>query len=225
MNAAGAAILSALREVDLERCQRLADPVLAKRVETIKRWQHARFEASYSDLLEQPRYAAAARFFLDDLYGAGDFAARDAQFARIVPALVRLFPREIVGTVVQLAELHSLSERLDTLMALAIEERTLDADRYVRAWCEVGRATDREQQIDLMLSVGEALDRYTRNPLLRQSLRLMRKPADLAGLGGLQQFLETGFETFRSMRGAELFLSTIASREREFAARLFRGCK
>jgi len=37
----------------------------------------------------------------------------------------------------------------------------------------------------------------------------------------LQRFLETGFDTFREMRGAEFFLQTIAGRERSLAAQLF----
>jgi hypothetical protein len=39
----------------------------------------------------------------------------------------------------------------------------------------------------------------------------------------LQGFLERGFDTFREMRGAREFLDTVASRERQLAARLFAG--
>jgi hypothetical protein len=223
MNPAGEEILSCLRNVAQERALRESDALLSARVIAIKQWQHARFEATYADMLHEPRYARAARFFLDDLYGAADFTARDAQFARIVPALVKLFPHEIVGTVRHLAQLHALSERMDTLMARAVGPRGLDSNVYAEAWRSVGRVEERERQIALMLAVGQALDGYVRRPLLRHSLRLMRKPAEAAGLGALQHFLETGFETFREMRGAEAFLSTIAAHEREFAARLFGG--
>jgi len=74
-----------------------------------------------------------------------------------------------------------------------------------------------------MLDVGQALDALTRKPLLRHSLRLMRGPAMAAGLSALQRFLETGFDTFRAMRGAEGLLDTIARRERSLAAELFAG--
>jgi hypothetical protein len=74
-----------------------------------------------------------------------------------------------------------------------------------------------------MLRVGSALDRYTRNVLLRNSLRLMRGPASAAGLGSLQRFLESGFDTFKSMRGASEFLETVALRERRLASELFTG--
>ena len=84
-----------------------------------------------------------------------------------------------------------------------IDRSALDDGAYAAAWRTVGRPADRERQIELMMAVGSALDRYTRNPLLRTSLRLMRGPAAAAGLGALQGFLERGFDTFRDMRGAQ----------------------
>lgn len=201
----------------------MAEPGLAAAVAAVKAFQHKRFECGYADLLADPRYAGAARFFLDDLYGPADFSDRDAQFVRIVPALVRLFPREIVGTVAELAELHALSERLDTAMGATGVPLDMGSVEYAAAWRAVAEPASRERQIALMVSVGAALDRYTRNLLLRQSLRVMRRPAQAAGLGALQQFLERGFDTFRAMRGAEDFLALIAARERALAQALFDG--
>jgi hypothetical protein len=172
-------------------------------------------------LLQDPRYANASRFFLSELYGPDDFAQRDAQFARIVPALVRLFPHEIVDTVAALAALHALSEALDTEMGRRVASPSIDRNRYIEAWQSTGRPDDRERQISLMLGIGRALDHYTRNPLLRRTLRFMRAPARAAGLGELQSFLERGFDTFGAMRGAQAFLDTVARRERALAARLF----
>lgn len=223
MNEQGRQILERLERVAAERARRRADGALAERVQAVKHYQHRRFEQTYADMLAHPRYAKAARFFLEDLYGPEDFTRRDDQFARIVPALVRIFPREIVDTVAALAELHALSERLDSAMALALPAWPPDALAYAEAWRAVGEPAQRERQIQLMLQVGGALERYTRNPLLRHSLRLMRAPAQAAGLGALQSFLENGFDTFREMRGAREFLDTIATRERELAARLFGG--
>ncbi len=225
MTAEATAILGHLQTVASERRAREADAGLAARVAAVKQYQHARFSATYADMLAEPRFSAAARFFLDDLYGPADFSERDAQFVRVVPALVRLFPPEIVATVHSLAALHALSESLDTRMAQAFARPVIDAAGYAAAWCVAGTAAEREKQIALMLAVGTALDRYTRKLLLRQSLRLMRGPARAAGMGALQEFLEKGFDTFRAMAGAQQFLDTIAERERLEAARLFGNCR
>lgn len=231
MNADGTAILTALRAVDAERATRHADPSVGASCQRVKEAQHARFLAGYADVLAHPRWAPAARFFLKDLYGPGDFTRRDAEFARVVPSLVRLFPANIVRTVRALSELHALSERLDTAMGRACgvpaevrpDGTALAGAAYTAAWCSVGEPEARQLQIALMLDVGRALDRHTRNPLLRHTLRLMRGPAQMAGLAALQSFLEEGFDTFGAMRGADPFLDLIAIRERELARRLFAG--
>lgn len=223
MTPEGLSILGNLQIVASERARRGGDAGLSARVEAVKKFQHERFAATYQDLLAHPRYGRATRFFLDDLYGPQDFTERDAQFARIVPGLVRLFPKEIVHTVSALAELHALSEQLDSEMGAVVDGTGLQADGYGRAWRLVARAQDREKQIALMLEVGRALDGFTRKPLLRHSLRVMRGPAAAAGLAALQRFLEVGFDTFREMQGAKGFLDTIAQRERALAAALFKG--
>jgi hypothetical protein len=215
-------ILQELAAVEAERAMRTADPDLGRRVQAIKHYQQRRFELTYADLLAHPRYAGAANFFLGELYGPSDFTQRDAQFARIVPGLVRLFPVEVVRTVEALAALHALSERFDSSMARVHLGESVDAESYTRAWQACGNASGREQQISLMEQVGRSLDGLTRSPVLRHSLRLMRAPARAAGLSKLQAFLEAGFDTFRGMRGAEEFLGLVGARERELAQSLFR---
>jgi hypothetical protein len=214
-------ILRELGRVEAGRRARLQDPQLASRVLALKRYQQARFQRTHADLLADARFGPAARFFLEDLYGPQDFADRDAQFARIVPALVRMFPQEIIETVQSLVELHALTESLDSRLAAALPADEPARNGYVQAWQQVGSRTERERQLMLVLDLGTQLDRYTRRPLLRQSLRLMRGPARAAGLAALQQFLERGFDTFAAMRGAQDFLACVQQREAALMNRLF----
>jgi hypothetical protein len=214
-------ILHLLHLVQQQRQQRLSTPGLEAAVTAVKAYQQLRFSQTHADLLASRRYGAASRFFLDELYGPRDFSERDTQFARVVPALVKLFPQDITNTVQTLAELHALSESLDTSMGQALSGRSLDGRAYVRAWQSTARAPEREAQIALTVRLGTALDRLTGKPLLRHSLRMMRGPARAAGLQQLHALLEGGFDTFHAMRGAREFLDTVAQRERELAAALF----
>ncbi|MEO8155599.1 MAG: hypothetical protein ABI605_21235 [Rhizobacter sp.] len=221
MPATAETILGHLATVAQERAIRAAEPRLLGRVEAIKGYQQRRFSHTYADLLTTPRYAGAARFFLDELYGPGDFSQRDTQFARVVPALVRLFPREVVETVNTLAQLHALSETLDSDMGRHLASLAVDKHAYIAAWQETGRPSEREAQVALTLSVGRSLDELTRKPFLRQTLRMMRGPARAAGLATLQQFLEAGFDTFVAMHGAAEFLALVSAREHQLVAALF----
>lgn len=221
MNEASQRILAHLAQVAEERRHRAAVPALLPRVQALKAYQQERFRRTYPDLLAAPRYRSAALFFLHELYGPEDFTRRDEEFARIVAPLVRLFPRDIVATVEDLAALHALSESLDGAMACALPSVEIRSSDYVAAWQATGRPEARAEQIRLLLQIGSALDRFTKSASLWVGLRAMRGPARAAGLGDLQRFLESGFETFRSMGGADSFLQIVAEREDSLCRALF----
>jgi hypothetical protein len=208
--------VQALRESQSLTPARL-DAVLA-----IKTFQSRRFANSYSDVLSDPRYASAARFFLTELYSPRDFSKRDTQFARIAGALERLFPQSVVDTATALARVHALTERLDDAMAQAwLGEGPADnaaadvptAAAYWRCWQVVGQRPARAEQLQTVLDLGHQLDRLTHTRGLRTVLKMMRGPATTAGLSELQSFLEAGFDTFAAIEDASGFLNAIGQRE------------
>jgi hypothetical protein len=223
-------IRESLKEVMILRNSLAPQSELSKALIEVKRFQAKRFNGTYSDLLHSASYSGAARFFLEELYGERDFSERDAQFARIAGAINRFFPEQVATTAVNLARLHALSEELDYEMALAwnSQRQTLDtmpAAKYANAWKMVGRFSDREMQVALALQIGKELDQLTRKPTLRIMLHMMRKPAQLGGLGALQTFLEKGFDTFAALgtedKKTEIFMRTIHTRESQWLETLF----
>lgn len=191
-------------------------------VHAVKQVQARRFRASYTDFLDDPRHAPATRFFLDELYGEHDFSQRDAQFGRIAGAIERLFPDAVSDLAVDLAETHALTESLDHTMATHwLTAPGSDAARYLSAWRATGERAQRERQLAVVLHMGRELQRLTRMASLRLALRMMRRPAEAAGLGSLQQFLERGFDAFGHMGDAAGFLGAIARREQDWINTLF----
>jgi len=225
MSVAAAGIAGHLSVVDAERRRRAELPGLLARVTALKAFQQRRFAHTYADLLASARYGAASRYFLDELYGPRDFTTRDAQFARVAPAIARVFPNDVAETVAILADLHALSETLDTATALQLPDGPVTPLDYIAAWQRAGRAADRERQIELTLRIAAHLDAITRRPMLRNALRVMRGPARAAGLSDLQRTLEAGFDVFRAMKGAQEFIAFIDARERALADALFSAGK
>jgi len=185
--------------------------------DALRRWQAARLAGSYADLLADARYGPAARFFLTELYGPQDFTDRDAQLARVVPKLVALLPARALATLVEAVRMDALSESLDHEMVQQLRaagrSRRIDEAAYAAAYRACGRLDERQEQIDLVQQIGAALDRLTRIPLLASTVKLMRRPAEKAGYGQTQRFLQDGFDAFRHMGGAEPFLATVRQRE------------
>ncbi|MCO5099549.1 MAG: hypothetical protein M9885_01415 [Burkholderiaceae bacterium] len=213
-------------EVARLRREVAADAQIRASVAAVKQWQAQRLARTHRRLLGDPRYAAAARFFLDDLYGAKDFSRRDAELARIVPMMVRLLPEAALETIAEAVEMDSLSERLDLALARELAEddvSRIDAARYADAYRRAGSRTDRERQLALIEGVGHSLDRLVRHPMVGRLLRSMARPAQLAGVAGMQDFLVRGFEAFRAIGGAYGFVEAIGSRERTILEALYAG--
>lgn len=220
---------AAAAEVAALRALEGIDPALSARREAVRGWQARRLVHTHADLLREPRYARAARFFLDELYGAKDFSQRDQELARVIPTLTRFLPQAALETIADAVELDALSERLDlaTARALAADpvltDGSIDDEGYARAYRAAGARTDRERQIELIDHIGRALDRLVRHPLLGGLLAAMEKPARLAGLSAMHDFLASGFAAFRAMRGADEFLQRVTRRETELMQRLYAG--
>ena len=215
------AIIEQLNRVRSMRRARESDADLRTWVQAIKQYQHARFARDYSALLANARYAGAARFFLDELYGPGDFTTRDAEFERVVPWMARLLSDDVMRTIADLIELHALTEELDQQMAVTLRSPELNEQSYRAAWLRVGRRDDRQRQLSLLLSIGHELDRHTHSRVLAGMLRIMRGPAQAAGLGRLQAFLEAGLSAFAGIGGAKEFLGVIEANESRTIGDLF----
>ncbi|MDR3372083.1 FFLEELY motif protein [Rhodoferax sp.] len=203
------------------------DADLSRALSEVKGWQAKRFSNSYQDLLASPIYSGCANFFLEELYSARDYSQRDAQFAKVAVAIELTFPAQVMDIAVTLAELHQTTEELDLEMAKSWQGlgKKTPSVRYIESWLKVGQRGKREWQLDTVLKIGWELAALTRKRSLRLLLKMMRRPAELAGLGELQVFLETGFDLFselaRNSNAVNEFIDNIRKRESQWIDDLF----
>ena len=222
--AIGRELAACIAEARQMRAERASDP-RPQDYPRLKEWQAARLARTYTDLLASSRYRPAAEFFLSDLYGPKDFRTRDEELARVVPIMVRVLPARALLTLLEAVKMDTLSESLDTAMVLALRRTghgdAIDWPAYVAAYRSCGRRADRELQIALIDKIGKTLDRLTRMPLIHISLKLMKTPAQIAGMSALHHFLQGGFDAFSFMKGADEFLAIVTERETALMRELF----
>lgn len=212
---AAATLLRRLQQLERRDAERAQRPELARASAFLAQWQMRRLRYTYADFERSPRYAPAIRFFETDLYGGSTLDDRDGDIARVVPSMKRLLPTSVFETVADAIELRAIAQQLDRVMVerlMPLGEHLGVCD-YCNAYRAAGEYPSRQRQIALVAGVGRALDRYVQQPLIRGALRMMRRPARVAGLSGLQDFLERGFAAFARMRGADEFIATIDARE------------
>ena len=208
------------------RARVVEDAGFSERRALLRAWQAARLARTHRDLLESRRFGAAAKFFLTDLYGPSDLSRHIEDIRRLVPVMASVLSDSGLATVAHALELNVLSESLDGAMVEALGETAADiTDKaYAHAYRAVDRAQDRERQIDLIALLGQALEGLARIRFVGVTLKLMRPPALLAGLGELQAFLERGYAAFSAMRGgAGEFVTIVVTREQAISKALLAG--
>ena len=208
------------------RARVVEDAGFGERRALLRAWQAARLARTHKDLLGSRRFGAAAEFFLTELYGPSDLSRHIEDVRRLVPLMASVLSDSGLATVAHAMELNVLSESLDGAMVEALGETAADItdEAYAQAYRAVDGAHDRERQIDLIALLGEALKKLTHIRFLGMTLRIMRTPAQIAGLGELQGFLERGYAAFRAMSGgAGEFVTIVVARERAISEALMAG--
>lgn len=211
-----------LMMVAQERQAARGTPELLAARTALKRYQSARLAITHADLLANPNTGGAARFFLDELYGANDLSQRDVDLERIIPTLQKMLSYESLHTITEAIVLDALSERLDTAMA-----RVLGPDftqgMYIAAYRTATTRDERGRQLDLVQQLGDSLCELVTIPLLSVTLTVMKGPAKVAGLGQLHGFLHEGFTSFKRMKKPSQFVETIVGRERQVMENIYAG--
>lgn len=217
------AALSLIEEIQTLRAQLQTQPQRLATLERLQRWQVERLRSTYDDYHRSERYREALEFFVRDLYGPHDFRERDRALHRVIGMWYRLLPERAVVAVTQALELEALSQQLDLRVADALGEATITDTSYAQAYRKANRRRDRQRQIWLILTSGRALDALVAHPWIERALQLARRPARLAGVTSLHEFLARGYAAFAKMQGADELLRVIEQRENAIMRSLFDG--
>jgi hypothetical protein len=203
----------------------LDDPQLFESYDRFTGWQLDYMLPFFSDLLEPEGYAEAVDFIVSDLAGVG-VSDRDRDIERAAPVIVRSLPTHPLETAAAAVELNArvLEINLGICRALLMDGElpaTISEDEYFAACQAVSSYDECMELVHLAIELGETLKKLVRVPLIGGLLRTMRKPAHAAGFGALQEFLETGYLTFRRISDIDRFLELLRQRMDQVFKRIY----
>ena len=205
----------------------LQDPGLYESYDRFTRWQLDYMLPFFGDLLEPEGYSEAVDFIVSDLAGVG-VSERDRDLERATPVIVRSLPTHPLQTAAAAVELNARALEInlgicrelrvgDELQAVITERDYFVACRAVSSYDEC------MDLVQLAVDLGETLKKLVRVPLIGGLLRTMRRPAHAAGFGALQEFLETGYMTFRRISDIDRFLELLRQRMDRVFSRIYRS--
>src|SRR5512139_3832394 len=190
------------------------DPKMA----VLRVWQSERLSRTYADLLAQPRYNPACRFFLDDIYAARDFSQRDHDLETMYDFMRRFVPDAVSRPAALTIKLHRMTELLDRkLLDVLVNQLgvtdSITVEQYAEAYRRCNNYQERVDQIDAILEICEHIDGIVRNPITGPALGIAKRPLRGAGYGEVVSFLERGYDSFKRMHGSRHFRKTLQERE------------
>lgn len=195
---------------------RHGEPALLRQVEAIQAAQTARLRHTHERLLADDRFRPITEFFLSEIYTGLDLEELAREIEKALPVATRLLPDSVMRTAAIAVEANALTGELDEevardLMAHGIATPT-DAD-MAAAYRRCGHWDARREQMRLLRELGLGLDRYVRSRLITATFRMAARPARMAGLGGLYDFMGKGFAVMKPMKSVVDFLDDFIGRE------------
>lgn len=179
-------------------------------------WQNNYMLQYYDDFCVSEENTAAVDFVVSELTGIG-ISDRDHDLSRVVPAMVRMLPDKALQTIAVAMELNSRILTINLSICRELFTKLPSANKisernYCLACREVSRLDEFLKLVELTKQVGQSLNHVVKLPMIGLILRAMRSPARLAGFGSLQDFLETGYHTFKAIKDVDQFLDDISDR-------------
>jgi hypothetical protein len=189
-------------------------------IRRVQDWQCKRLLVTYQDMYEQPRFKPAVEFFVKELYGPNDFSQRDKDIARLVPKMAKLLPDKALQSLASALHLNSLSFEMDFEIAKQLGDSPINRKTYAQAYVASDNVTARQQQIEFISTLGNDLGDVVRMKGISSLLFISRKPAKMAGVLALHEFLETGYKAFKHLGRVEDFVRPIIAKEQLIMTRL-----
>jgi hypothetical protein len=206
---------------DIITMQDIADKAgLMTTIRAVQAWQCKRLLASHQHMYQQKRFRPAVEFFIDELYGPNDFSQRDQDIARIVPKMSTFLPQKALQSLASALHLNTLSFELDFDLAKKLVDTKINRDTYAQAYISCDNLAHRQQQIDYIRTLGNDLADVVKMKGISSLLFISRKPAKMAGVLALHEFLEKGFKSFKNLGDVEDFITPLVNKERQIMQQL-----
>lgn len=190
-------------------------------IRALQTWQCQRLLLSHQLLYQQDNYRAALDFFISELYGATDFSQRDQDIARVAPKMSKLLPDKALQSLASALQLNSLSFELDFAMAKLLQDKDINRDTYLAAYRACDNANARQEQIQLIEKMGKDLAEAIKMRGISSLLLLSRKPAKLAGVQCLHEFIDSGYKAFKGIGNIDDFILPIVHFEQGLKNQMF----
>lgn len=194
-------------------------------VDLVRKVQVERLRKTYDDFFQDPEYTKIAKYFFEQIYGAGNKASRDAAFNRIYEKLSAAVNAKRIARVTQLKQLNELTDELDLAVSRQFmrtaKKHTMTLADFESCYKALNNKAERELQLQLLMETTRFFHRLAHVPLLGFVIKPTQLAAKVLGVEYIMEFFMEGYRSFKSVKNAEPFMQAIEDRERAYLISLF----
>lgn len=201
-----------LRSANKFRIKTNEDDVLKKNKIKLKDYQINKLKNTHSDLLNDENTSPATNFFLQEFYTYKDLTKRDEEFEKVLPMMIKIFPNKVLNMFNKAIYLDYITEELEYDLSIKLNGKITD-EKYHQLFKNKENYDRRKLQLDLVKEIGTELIYIVKLPFIYTTLKVMKKPAEIAGLTEMYNFLYNGYKIFKEMKNAEEFITKLYNRE------------
>ncbi|MBI3097603.1 MAG: hypothetical protein HYY93_05060 [Planctomycetes bacterium] len=190
-------------------------------------FQVARLQKTYEDFGRDPQHRLIADYFFRRVYSTTDKAERDLQFKKIYEAFRSALGPAIVEELGKLIRANELTDELDDRCLLELEKlgwrhpKPLTMPVYEAAYRAGDNYDRRVEQIRLLAETVEFFHGLSRWAAVGMVLKGVKLLARAKGASAFLQFIEDGYDAFRSVDDIAAFRKAMEERELEILNRIY----
>ena len=189
-------------------------------VDLVRKVQVERLRKTYNDFFEDPEYTKIAKYFFEQIYGAGDKASRDAAFNKIYEKLSAAVNAKRIVRVTQLKQLNELTDELDLAVARQFMKKSkkhnMTLADFEACYRALNNRAERILQLQLLMDTTRFFHKLAHIPLLGFVIKPTQLAARALGVEYIMEFFMEGYRSFKSVKNAEPFMQAIEVRERAY---------
>lgn len=202
------------------------DEALLTQVMAVQSAQTTRLRQTHAALLANPVFAPITDFFLSEIYTGLDLAELAREIEKALPVATRMLPDSVMRTAAIAVEANALTGELDEAVARALLNQGVTEpadDDMIAAYRYCAQYGERHEQMRLLRDLGLGLDRYVRSRLITATFKMAARPARMAGLSGLYDFMAKGFAVMKPVKSVADFLDSFIGHEMRILDNLENG--
>ncbi|MBS0619099.1 MAG: hypothetical protein JSR44_12980 [Spirochaetes bacterium] len=189
-------------------------------LDQVRKVQVERLRKTYDDYFQNPEYTKIAKYFFEQIYGAGNKASRDAAFNKIYEKLSAAVNAKRIVRVTQLKQLNELTDELDLALARQFiksrKKTALTLKDFEACYKALDNRSEREEQLQLLMDTTRFFHKLAHVPLLGFVIKPTQFAAKMLGVEYIMEFFMEGYRAFKSVKNAEPFMDAIETRERDY---------